>query len=129
MKLTKILAWAGRVLGISMLAACLAAIIYAVVMIKSETEQNIGFIFLIIVSVLLFVFLGIFLLVAWRREIMGGMLYLVFALILELLVLTMDLTTQRPISYANLYLIGAPIGLTGLLFLISARLKKTPAIK
>src|SRR5512138_1114856 len=97
MKLTKILDWVGRVLGIAMLAACLAAIIYAIVMINPASQENIGFIFLIMVSVLLIIFLTIFLLVAWQRDVMGGMLYLVFALILELLVLTMDITTQRPI--------------------------------
>jgi len=119
----KIITWIGRVLGLAMLAALAWAIIYAVVMLKPESETNIGNIFLIMVSVLLMIFLLIFLVVAWRKEITGATLYLVFAAILELLVLSMNLTDTRPIYFVYLYLIGAPIALDGILFLTGGLVK------
>jgi hypothetical protein len=124
MKLSKIIAWIGRVFGIAMCALLVGVIVYAVMMLKPRNESNIGFIFLIMVSALLLIFLLIFILVAWRKEITGSILYLVFTAILELLVLTMDLTTQRPLYYASLYLIGVPIFVTGLLFLISSLIQR-----
>ncbi len=119
MKLYKVTAWVARALGFAQLAAILAIIIYSIIQIKPESEENIGYIFLIMICVVLAIFLTIFLLVAWKRETTGGVLYLVFSGILLLVITIVDITTTHTNPYVNFYLYITPIAVTGLLFLIS----------
>ncbi len=124
MKLSKAITWAARGLGLGLLAALLAIIIYSIVMIKPETEENIGYIFLIMICVALAIFLTIFLLVAWKRETTGGVFYVVFAGLMLLVITIVDITATHTNQYLYLYLYVAPIAITGILFLISARMKR-----
>lgn len=115
MKLANGLMWIGRALGIIQVLL----IVWFIVI----TPPSEWWIYIFAGSLLLIAIYSLFLVVSWRSELLGGILYLVFVDILALLVLFIT-DPEWSWGYIRLLLPGF---VTGVLLLTSGMLKRTRA--
>jgi len=112
MKLANVLMWIGRALGI------IQVLFFGLINLISPPSE--WWLYLIAGSIGLLVIYSIFLFVSWRKEILGGILYLIFIDILALLIIIYA-KTEWGWEYIRLLI---PSFVTGVLFLTSGILKR-----
>jgi hypothetical protein len=112
MMLANALTWIGRVLGILHLP-----LFIGIILITPPSEWAI---FIIAGSILLIAIYGVFLFVAWRREFIGGILYLVFITMIALLII---INPGMNLGWKFIRLL-IPSFLIAMLFLASGLLKQ-----
>lgn len=112
----------GRILGITLIVVVAGGAIYFWSMVFPWIEGSDGALVIALVLLFLAALLGIFLYIAWRREILGGIFYLLLGIIPALFYLSLPVEKM----------LGADVSLipaiaTGVLFLIGGLQKKKVA--
>jgi len=109
----------GRILGVFHILIFTAAIIYSTILSMPRSEETVPAILVIIVSSVFVAIFSYLLYIAWRKEILGGILYLVIG------VLPVPLLIGLPMKEMALDgLLFIPTISTGVLFLIGGLQKR-----
>jgi len=109
----------GRILGVFHILIFAAAIIYSTILSMPRSEETVPAILVIIVSSVFVAIFSYLLYIAWRKEILGGILYLVIG------VLPVPLLIGLPMKEMALDgLLFIPTISTGVLFLIGGLQKR-----